>query len=394
MVSAEKPDASDAVLQNSQLEGESHPMLTLTAKSKINQLLMILFFYLMLRVLLLVCLLFAQKLTNEPSWLTPFSAWDGHWYVDVAKSWYGIVPHHLHTSSYSAGGFEPGWPLLIRMGVVFGLSYGFSAYLMSLFVGFLTVIAIWLLSVELVGENYALWSVACALLFPGAAVVYGVAYSEILGIGCAAATLFFLLRQRWLFAGLFAMAATFTSSIAVVLLLPCVIEAFTAIRKRREFRSILVLLLAPLGFIGFIGYLAYQAKDLLYWWQLQKRAWGAQLEPTYIVHWFAAGNGSGWGMFPIALVGLVVMFTLVWLAVRSSLPISLKAYCIAVSLMVIANPALGPKPRFLYWMIPVILILPLEVPKRWLPPLLVVMGWTVPLLFIAYTTLGNTVAQP
>lgn len=377
-----------------QSDQESRPLLSRSANGKINQLVVISLFYVALRLLLLVCLLFAQKLTREPSWLSPFLAWDGHWYVDVAKSWYGIMPQHLHTYFYSAGGFEPGWPLLIRAGVTVGLSYPFSAYVMSFLVGILSTYALWMLSLELVGEKYAIWSVACALLFPGSAVVFGLAYSEILSIGCAAAALLFLLKHRWVSAGLVAVVASFTSPIAVVLFIPCVIEAYFAIRKRREFRSIWAPLLAPVGFIGFVGYLAYQSKDLFYWWQLQRMAWGTQIEPFYLIHWYAAGRGSGWGMFPVALGGLAVILILARLAVKSPLAISLKAYCVAVALMVLVNSVLGPKPRFLYWMFPAVLAIPSEIPKKWLPPLLVVMAWTVPLLFIAYTTLGNTVAQP
>ncbi len=349
--------------------------------------------YLGLRFALFLCNVLAAEITGARNWLTPFTAWDGHWYTQVAEGWYGSTALSSAHLTYAAGGFEPGWPAFIKLGTMTGLSFAASAFVMSLLVGGATVFAIWRLSRELLPERPEMATVA-VLAFPGAAVVFGIAYSEVLSIGCVAATLFLLIKRRWVLAGIAATIASATSSLAVVLTLVCLIEAFLAIRDRREYRSLWALAIAPVGFLGFVGYLGFLAKDPLYWWRLQSHAWGAKIEPGYIFHWFRSFAGTGWGAYWMAAAGLVVLVYLVVNSFRSDFPLSVKLYCAAVAVMVLINPALGPKPRFLFWLFPAILLFPRDLKPRLFNSVLIVMAWLLPLLLIAYTTIGNTVAQP
>lgn len=362
--------------------------------SRNRQLLILLCVYVLLRLVLLLASLVAQKLTHSPSLLSAFVAWDGHWYVHVAKEWYGNRSTIAPTSRYSAGGFEPGWPAIIKIGSYLGVGFTGSAFLMSLIVGAITVYALWSLSVELVGSKYSLLSTVSVVVFPGAAVVFGIAYSEVLSIGCVAFTLLFTLKKKWLWASLFGLTAAATSSMAIVVLVPCLFEVFMAVKAHKNYRSIVTLLVIPLGFIGFVAYLAYLSKDLFYWWQLQGRAWGAKIDPLYLFHWFVSFSGSSWGMYWIALAGLVVVFLLVILSLSSNLPVSVKAYIVATVLMMLINPALGPKPRFIFWLFPALFLIPVKLRKDWFGLVVVLCAWLLPLLFIAYTALGNSVAQP
>ncbi len=349
--------------------------------------------YVGLRAVLFLGNVLVARMTMAPSWLVPFTAWDGHWYTQVAQTWYGSSELGTGQLTYSAGGFGPGWPALIRIGTLLGLSLSGSAFLMSLVVGAITVYAIWRLSCEVVPQN-SLAATTAVIVFPGAAVAFGLAYSEVLGIGCAAATLFFFMRRRWVLAGIAGAVATATSPIAVVLPVACLVEAILLIRQRREYKSLLPVFIAPLGFIGFVAYLGYLANDPFYWWKLQAQAWGAKIEPGYIFHWLWGLEGSGWGMYWLAALGLMILVYLVVTAVRSELPVSAKVYCVAVALMALANPAIGPKPRFLFWMFPSLMLLPVNLKPKVFSTVVTVMAMLLPLLLIAYTTIGNTVAQP
>ncbi|TAN22212.1 MAG: DUF2029 domain-containing protein [Actinomycetota bacterium] len=349
--------------------------------------------YLAIRVALLLCNILAATITRASNWLGPFSAWDGHWYVQVARTWYGAPGLASAQLTYAPGGFEPGWPAVIKFGTLFGLSYSGSAFLMSVVVGAATAYAIWLLSLELIPEH-SMMATTAALVFPGAAFTFGIAYSEVLSIGCIAAALFLLFRRRWAGAGIASMVATGTSSLAIVLPLVFVVEAFLAIRERREFRSIWAVALSPLGFIGFAAYLGYHSGDPFYWWKLQGNAWGARIEPGYIFHWFSSAAGSGWGVFWIAAFGLFILAYLVVSMMVSGFPLGAKVYCLAVAVMLLINPALGPKPRFLFWLFPSLLLLPRNLSPKILNPLLIFMALLLPVVAIAYTTIGNTVAQP
>lgn len=349
--------------------------------------------YLGLRFALLLCNVLAAEITGARNWLVPFTAWDGHWYTQVAEGWYGSAALSSAHLTYAAGGFEPGWPAVIKLGTMTGLSFAASAFVMSLLAGAVTVFAIWRLSMELLPERPEM-ATAAVLAFPGAAVAFGIAYSEVLSIGCVAATLLLLINRRWVLAGIAATIATATSSLAVVLPLVCLVEAVLVIRKRREYRSLWSVAIAPIGFLGFAGYLGFLAKDPFYWWKLQGQAWGAKIEPGYIFHWVRSFAGTGWGIYWMAAVGLVVLVYLVVNSFRSDFPVSVKLYCAAVAVMVLINPALGPKPRFLFWLFPAILLLPRDLKPRLFNSVLIAMAWLLPLLLIAYTTIGNTVAQP
>ncbi len=349
--------------------------------------------YIGLRVALLLCAVVAAVITRAPSWLDPFTAWDGHWYIQVAQAWYGSSRLGTSHLTYSAGGFEPGWPAIIKFGALLGLSYAGSAFLMSIVVGAATVYAIWRLSQEIVPRS-SLAATTAVIVFPGAAVVFGIAYSEVLSIGCAAATLLLLIRRRWVFAGTVAMIATATSSLAVVLPVACLVEAYLAIRGRRDWKALWAVVISPLGFVGFVAYLGYLAKDPLYWWKLQGQAWGAKIEPGYVFHWLRSFSETGWGTYWLAASGLLVLIYLITTMIYSEFPVSIKVYCGVVALMVLINPALGPKPRFLFWLFPCLMLLPINLKPRAFNSVVIVMAWLLPLLLIAYTTIGNTVAQP
>lgn len=349
--------------------------------------------YVAVRAVLIVATLLSAKVTQASSWISPFVAWDGQWYVTVAQSWYNPGGRIAPTTAYASGGFEPAWPFLIHLGAMSGLSFQMAAFLLSLGVGVLASYFVWKLAGELLGRELAASAAIAALVFPGAAVMFGMAYSEVLGIGCVAAALYFLRRGSWLTVGVSALLATATSSLAVVVVIPILWEAGKAIR-RGQYRAIAAVVLAPLGFLGYVAYLGYLAHDPFYWWKLQGRAWGAKIDPAFIFHWITSTSGSGWGMYPIALAGLLAVIVLLALVVLSGMELSIKLYCFSVALMVLVNPALGPKPRFILWMFPALFLLPAILGPRWARIAAMFSVALVPVLFIAYTTIGNTVAQP
>ncbi len=355
---------------------------------------MVMVFYACLRAVLVLASLVAEKITRGSSWLTPFAAWDGHWYIQVSKTWYGTSHTIAPTTTYSAGGFEPAWPLVIKGGTYLGLSSTLSAYVMSVLLGGVTVYGLWILSVELVGTKDSKMSTLAVLAFPGSAVVFGMAYSEVLSVGLAAFTLLFMLRGKWLAASAAGVILTLTSAIAVIIVVPLLVESIIRIRRLKDYKSFIPVVVAPLGFVGFVLYLAYLSGDPFYWWKLQGQAWGAKVDPTYIFHWVTSLSGSAWGMYWLAMAGLLFMIVLLWVSIKSSIPLSIKAYCFSIAVMTLINPALGPKPRFLLWMFPALLCFPLRFKKSWLMVVVVSLAWMLPLLFIAYTTLGNVVAQP
>jgi hypothetical protein len=90
----------------------------------------------------------------------------------------------------------------------------------------------------------------------------------------------------------------------------------------------------------------------------------------------------------IAVAGGVVALAL------ARLPLEVNTYCAAVLAILFVTNDLGFKPRLLTWAFPMVIAAALVLPRvarRFLIGAFLLM---MPVVFILYTTMGNSVAQP
>jgi hypothetical protein len=298
--------------------------------------------------------------------------------------------------TYSAAGFLPVFPGLIRLFALTGLSFLAAALVVSLIAGAVTTLVVWHLGEALLGERVGWNAAVLFMLFPGMGVSWGLLYCECVGLGLVAASLLLMLRERWLWAGLVGALATATSPLALPLALAAVVPVVQSLRRREVPGALVTVLLAPCGFVGYAIFLSIRYRDVLFWWHLQTQAWGASVDFgkslfDLLAHLSAVGyQGPSW----LEWVGLTAVVAAVVALWRARLPGLVNAYCLGVGVLLLVSNSLGFKPRLLTWAFPALIAVAAIVrPRTWLA---IAIGFAclIPLVFLAYTILGNTMAQP
>jgi hypothetical protein len=179
--------------------------------------------------------------------------WDGVWYLGVAR-------HGYDTSlSYRPDGslintnivFFPLYPLLVR---VLGAALGYlpAALAISWLSGILAAVAIRAAGEHLHNRRTGILLAVMWGILP-TAIVESMAYTESLLTALIALGLLFLLRRRWIAAGVVSLFAGLTHPTGVALAVAVDVCALVAIVRRTDgWRPWLGALLAPLGTIGYL----------------------------------------------------------------------------------------------------------------------------------------------
>jgi hypothetical protein len=180
--------------------------------------------------------------------LRSLTAWDGWWYLGIARSGYHVQPL---TGDYHDFAFLPAWPALIRVVSWPWPAYaGLAAVILS---NALFVVGIWLvvkLGERVLGGDRALWGATLLALLPFS-VVYSMAYAESLFLCLSAGALLAAERDRRMLAGVLVGLAALTRLQGAVLALPVWLVLFLR-DGRRLHASHAWALLGPLAALGFL----------------------------------------------------------------------------------------------------------------------------------------------
>ncbi|MEA2533301.1 MAG: hypothetical protein QOJ93_1112 [Actinomycetota bacterium] len=226
------------------------------------------------RAALGLVLFFALKLPTAGGASRFLAYWDGAWYLEVARHGYpnALVP----APGQSDHAFFPLYPLAIRAfhGLT-GLSWVTSALAVNLVASGLAMAVIYVLIERLMDAPAALRTVTLLCFFPWA-FIFSMAYSEGILLLASAICLLALLDERWVVAGLAALAAGASRPTGFVLFLPCAWAAAAAFRRTRSIRPFVAPLLAPWGVIGFFAFLQWRTGDFLANLHARDRGWSSQ----------------------------------------------------------------------------------------------------------------------
>ena len=207
-------------------------------------------------------------------------AWDGHWYRMVAASGYVLVP-----GRQSDPAFFPLFPVLLRGGHALGLGYATTGLLIANLALLGALVAFYLLSRDVLGEDCARRATTYLAVFPFG-FVFSMVYPESIAVGLAALAAFAALRGRWLGAAVCAALATLARPQGVVLVLPLLAIAW---QQRRDLTPLgrglaLGAAAAPLAALAsFALYLGHVVGDRNAWSQAEQ-AWGRGFSPLGFVH--------------------------------------------------------------------------------------------------------------
>lgn len=286
--------------------------------------------------------------------------WDGGWYVLAAKQGW---PRHVLTALGDHGqdtlAFFPGFPTVIRaVHFVAPLSWTRSGEVAAFLTEVAMVAGVWLLTRDVWGDAAADRGVVAMCFFPGAFVL-AMMYSEPLTIACAAFCLLALRRRLWVLAGVLAAVATITRVIGVALVVVCAWEAFQAIRRNREWRSLSAFVLSPLGIIAWFAYLWVSTGDRMAWFDTEKHGWAQHTTVAAIpdlvrsvLHTHPAQVGE---VLALASTGLAVILLIVLVVGRAPWSFVIYSAAVLVVAATSVNPA-GIRFRFLWTAFPLVVV--------------------------------------
>ncbi len=357
----------------------------------------ILGFYAIVRAALLLADSLSARLQYGGELSGPLLSWDSHHYLQVASSGYPAVAPILEGHlTYSNANFLPVFPMLIRFMGWIGLSSVGAATFVSLVSGAVSVVLVWRLGAVLFDEQVGRNAAILFSVFPGMAVAWGLFYSECVGLALVAGCLLLMVRERWVWAGVVGALATATNPAALPLALAALVPTVQALHRRQWPRSLPTLVLVPMGFLAYVVWLGVKYHDALYWWHLNHQAWDTSVDfgrtlLALLPHFWKLGlPGPAWlewmGLF--AVVGAVVAL------VRAKAPALINAYCIGVLVLLFVSDTSGFRPRLLTWAFPALIAVAAVTRRRGWQPIAIAFACLLPITFIVYTTLGNTIGAP
>jgi hypothetical protein len=288
------------------------------------------------------------------------TSWDGRWYLELIRRGYPeSIPANITYEQIEArAAFFPVYPWIARVADwVLPGGDTLAAILVNVVMGALAVLMVGLLARELYGISVAARAMVLFAVFPGSFVL-SFTYSEATLIVLAAACLLFLVREQWWLAGIAAMIGTGTRPNGVGLVAACAVASFLAIRRSRDWMSLVAVVLSPLGFIGFQLYVDHAAGERGAWFRVQSEAWkeGTSFGATavtntldFVLNPFSSPTDALTALSMAALIGMIYA---AW-RVRLSLP--LTAYSAVVVALMLIPETVTARPRFLITAFPLLI---------------------------------------
>jgi hypothetical protein len=289
-----------------------------------------------------------------------FTKWDAQWYAAIAENGYGFVRQHEDGRLLADYTFFPLYPAAERfVSTLTGLAYPAAGVLVSVLASVLAAGGIFGVANRVLGTREAMAAVVLWAALP-VAVIQTMAYSESLFTALAAWSLYAVLCNRWLLAGLLACGAGLTRPVGAAVVVAVVIAAVVAWLDAPEsihvrgFRRLLdrrfaAVLIAPLGLMGYLGWVAYETGDVNGYFDVTQ-GWGNGFDggrafSAWIVgHLVATTPLVGLAI----LVGLAALVGLVVLCVRKRLPLPVLVYTVATVVLALTTSGyFGSKPRYL-----------------------------------------------
>ncbi|WP_121832986.1 hypothetical protein [Streptomyces sp. S1] len=299
------------------------------------------------RVIGLVVLAVAAAATGEDGLHRLKGRWDSVWYVRIAEHGYGYEAVLPDGDVHSDLAFFPLLPALERgLSAVLPLDAAGAGLLVSWTAGLAAAWGVFRCGAHAFGPRTGVLLAVLWGVYP-TAFVQSMAYTETLFTALAAWSLYAVLRDRWILAGLLCVAAGLTRPTAAALIAALGITALAALVRDRRLpaRTVAGVLIAPLGWLGYVVYVGIREDSPTAYFEVQA-AWGNSIDGGLALARFVAGLP-----WPAALgltAALALLARLVALCVRQRQPLPLLVYTIGVVLVSLVGAAyFGSRPRLM-----------------------------------------------
>jgi hypothetical protein len=310
------------------------------------------------------------------------SNWDGHWYMEVARSGYPhhIMPNVTYFVSDARAAFFPLYPRVVHhIDAVLPGGPVSIALLINLVLGGAFVLLAGLIARQLFDIKTAQKAMILVAFFPGSFVLSW-AYSEAMLLTLAALCFLALHRHMWLVAGILAAFGAAARPNGLALVAACAVAALIAIKEDREWKALIAPALAPLGFIGFMLFLRHHTGEDLAWFRVQREAWkeGTSFGATAVTRtfdFFLNPTSSPTSLLTAAsMVALVIGLVALW---KHRIPLMYIAYSAVIIALMLLPATVTARPRFLFTAFP--LLFPVarmlrDDEEKWWPVVVLIMA--------------------
>ena len=288
------------------------------------------------------------------------TSWDGRWYLELIRRGYpDSIPANITYDQLEArAAVFPVYPWMVRaLDVILPGGDTFAALFANLVLGAVAVVLVGLLARRLFSISVAARAMTLFAIFPGSFVL-SFAYSEATLIVLAAACLLFLVDERWLLAGLAAAVATGARPNGIALVAACAVASVLAIRRSRDWWSLIAPALAPLGFIGFQLFVDRTAGETGAWFRVQREAWteGTSFGYTAVENTFGfITNPLGSPTDALTALTVAALIGAAYCAWKVRLSLVLTAYSVIVVALMLAPETVTARPRFMFTAFPLLI---------------------------------------
>lgn len=297
------------------------------------------------------------------------TSWDGLWYLEIVRNGYprSIPPDVTYFQEEARAAFFPLYPIIARaVDTILPGGDTLAALVTNLVLGAVAVVLVGLLARRIFDTSTAMYSMMLFAVFPGSFVM-SFAYAETVLIVFAALCLLFLIDERWLLAGLAAALATATRPNGLAVVAACVVAAVLAIRHRRQWGSLIAVVLSPLGFIAFQLYLMVHTDERLAWFRVQSQAWdeGTSFGLTAITHmidFVRAPLASPTDA--ITTITVLALVAALWITWKQPIPAPALAYSLVIVALMLVPDTVTARPRFLFTAFPLFIAVAAWLPRR------------------------------
>ena len=288
-----------------------------------------------------------------------FVSWDGHWYLDVVRNGYPhhIMPNVTYLVPDARAAFFPLYPRIVHyIDIVLPGGPVSVALFVNIIFGSAFIVLMGYLCRELFDVKSAEKAMIIAAFFPGSFVL-SFAYSEALMLMIAALCFIALRQKAWWIAGLLAALGTACRPNGIALVAACGVAALVAIKKDKEWKSLVAPLLAPWGFVGFMVFLKFHTNENAAWFRVQREAWkeGTSFGATAVSRTFDFFlNPTGSPTSVLTAASMVAMIIALYFLYKYRLPLMYLAYSAVVLGLMLIPATVTARPRFLYTAFPLI----------------------------------------
>lgn len=315
--------------------------------------------YVVTRLIILAALaLFAAM--NSTSLGQALTSWDAQWMVDIAEHGYFGVgdvegPSGSEPGHWQSLAFFPAFPHLLGAlswipGVDPAVAGSVVAALSGLVLAFAVTELARMIGAGPRGRIVAVVLVTCAPM----SVVFLMPYTDGPFLALAAWSLVFMIRKRWLPAGVLVFIAGLTRPTAAALFVALGVTAL--VRDRRNWRAWVAVVLAPLGWIGFLLWASAHLWKIGGWFGAQSRGWNTGLDGglatvRFIGHALVTSRETGYAVSAVIILAVTVTLVVATLPPLLRLwgtawPVLLYSWVVAAQIL-LSDGLMHSRPRLL-----------------------------------------------